>query len=115
MQIGITINNENYLKAFSLRQERKLSGLINSFLTNYFSQEDGMSDLVAEEIKLEKEKLLQQEKINDIATKLTIIKIKIENEKQEKQQEQQEQLKESLERQDSIKRTGLIDQVMDNF
>ena len=115
MQIGITVSNENYHKAITLRQDRKLSGLLDSFLTNYFAQEEEISDLVNAEIELEKEKEIKQNELNGIITKLTVIKIKIESEREERSKEEQETLNDIEIKQETFKRSGIMEEVLNSI
>jgi len=111
MQIGITISNNNYHNAFKLREERKLSGLIDSFLTNYFDENKKHSDLFNEKIKLKQEKEKLLERINKVSIELTIIDEKINRDEEQKTLEGKQKLEIIREKSRAIKNSGLFDDI----
>lgn len=110
----ISIDMENYLQALNsnLIKDKKLSGMLNDFLTNYFLAEEQFGDLF-----LKKEKIIQEIKdLKEILIKkageLVLIEIQIDKERNQENKENKEEFKEVEKMQKVIKDSGILDEVL---
>jgi len=112
MRINLMVSMENYMKSINLRQERKLSGLIDSFLTTYFNADKKYSDLFNAQITLEKESQEKEKELIKIKTKLVLINSQIKNQKEKQTEENKKEFEQVEKIQDAIKNSGMLDEML---
>jgi len=110
----ITIDMENYLQALNtgLIKDKKLSGLLNDFLTKYFGVEENFTDLFIKREKLNAELKELREKLIKKAGELVITETEIEKVKKQQTKEQEQEFKEVEKMQKAIKDSNILDEVL---
>lgn len=111
MTIALTISPSNWMKSLQLRQERKLSGMVNDFLTNMFSEDKEYSDLFNDKIRLEKERKEAEKVLINLSTELVIINEKIKDNKLEQDKKDQDSLKVIEMKARMVKASGIYDDI----
>jgi len=112
----ITIDPLNYAEALKrgIIERRELSGLINGFLTNYFTSLENPenAELLTKKQDLEKRRNQLQKEILEVTSEISIISLKIDQKKQEKKQEDKEEYEKIKKMNQSIKNSGLLDEII---
>jgi len=111
MRINVMISMPNYMKSLTLRQDRKLSGIINNFLTNYFKEDIKYSDLFNAKMKAEQELKEAEKKVTELASTITIIDSRLKEQKVEQDKEGQESLRQTEIKSKVIKNSGIFDDI----
>ncbi len=112
----ITISSSNYLEAVKrgIIQERKLSGLIDGFLSNYFAdlEDPSKAELLQRRSDLEDQRKGLQESLLKVSSELSIVSNKLDLKKQEKDQANKDEYDKIKVMNKSIKNSGLMDELV---
>lgn len=110
----ITIDMENYLQALNtgLIKDKKLSGMLNDFLTQYFGSKEDFTDLFLEKQKLTIEIQELRTNLTKKAGELVLIETELDKQQTQKKQQAKKEFEEVERMQKVIKDSNILDEVL---